>query len=178
MKHNRGDEDQIEEQSGNACKRVKIDENEEATKHVIKQYGGLECSVKGILKSVYVTNVAQLDYLDSLPQFNHESPETVFDLEKVRGLKNPTVVVYFTPVRLRGYITMTQEKKAPDFDDLIARVLDHYYEEDHQNMITSDLEVFKEWLNEETQRSDYVGKIINEFETDSGKRFEVRKYSQ
>lgn len=126
----------------------------------------------------YVKSVDELSNLSKLKKHKAEYPENVFQAEKIKGLKNPKVTMYFTPLRLRFYFVFECEKKAPNFDDIQQLVRDHFEEEGVDKIFTESLEEFKEWVTEEIEETSFEGKFISEFHTSQGQSYEVYKSNQ
>ena len=92
-------------------KRFKVGESMEVTNEVTsatqkqtKEYGGFECHAGDVLFMSYVRSTLDLENLRDLSQHKAEYPENIFQQETIKGLKNPRVRLYFTPVRLRFYM--------------------------------------------------------------------------
>lgn len=165
-----------------ATKRVKVSESNEVSKTTkagqAKEYGGFECPVTDILHTSYVKSMQDLDNLRELKVYKAEYPENLFQTETVKGLKNPKVRLYFSPLRLRVYVHFEADKKAPNFDDLEEKIIEHFTVEDADPVCTTSLQEFKSWVEEETQSFDHEGKLILKFHSPHDRKFEIRKFNQ
>ena len=103
--------------NGTSTKRIKTSEFEEEVKEVNKEYGGLECPVTDIMYSAYVTDVSELDDLTALKTYKVTHPENILQAEKVKGLKDPKIYLYFTPINLRVYVVTTDIKEVIEDQD-------------------------------------------------------------
>ena len=125
-----------------------------------KEYGGFEWDSAGVIQMSFIKNSAELDSLHSLPQYKAEYPENIFKKETVKGLKNPKIRLFFTPIRLRVYIEYNVDKKAPNYDDLLEYTREHFFIENSERIHTESLEEFDNWVEEELSTFHDKGKIV------------------
>ena len=143
-----------------------------------KEYGGLECEPKGVIEMSYIKALADCDNLNSLEKHIAEFPDNIFQTDKIKGLKDPKINLYFTPMRLRFYLQVSIARKAPNFDDIEELIKKHFTEEDVDRMFTQDLDEFKTWVGEELTPFTLESKEIVTFHDKHNTQFEVRKIKQ
>ena len=143
-----------------------------------KEYGGFECDAAGIIQLSFVKTSKDLDSLHTLPQFKAEFPENIFKKETVKGLKNPKIRLFFTPIRLRVYIEFSVTKKAPNYDDLLELVREHFFIEGSDRIHTESLEEFDSWVEEELATFHDKGELVLQLPNEEYNNFEIRKFNQ
>ena len=171
-------------------KRVKTGENTEALTHEEKkEYGGLECDLKNIVFISYVRNKEDLENLGDLKSFPATFPENLLQTENLKGIKNPKIRLFFTPNRLRVYLNYSYEKRAPNYDEPDVKIIEHFTDEGEEtkegeeqktpeDIITQDVDIFESWVNEELSRFEPTHTVIDTFEHENGKKFEILKITR